>query len=662
MRATRRLQRACLLLAAAGALPGAAFAAEAAPIASAYSSNSQLAKTGQVAGLRATVNFSAVRPQAPPPELPEEETLIVPGFDRVRAPGPAVRTPLTPESRVAAHAMETSQLAPAPNAAGDFTSFVSSSLAGLPANFSAAAPEPSVATHDQLVFVTGNWYAALSTNNGLSFSYVDPYTTFPSVNNGFCCDQVTLHEPSRDLLVWGLQYLKDANGDTFRLAAAHGPANQVSGIFSYWDFTAQFFGYPAGDWLDFPNLGYGTNSLYFASNVFTAGGSYVSTVVVRMSLDEVAAGGALNLSYFPQSVTAYKIAQGIGATAYFATHTASNNVRILRWTEGDNNVYWDDVAVSAFQNGGGSCPDPAATNWCGYADIRVSAAWRTGYGGGQIGVMWSAGQGGAFSLPYPYVQVAILRESDRALLAESEIWNSGYAWQYASAGVNSRGDLGGTIAFGGGSYYVSSAAWIWDDVNSHTLAPLENYLLAQGAASNGSNRWGDFFTTWQHSYFTNSWVTVSAAPAASGKSNETFWWVGRRRDLPPAPNDNFFTLAPCRVIDTRLANGTFGGPALAGSGAERTFPVSGQCGIPIDAAAIAINVTVVQPSASGDLRVFPAGVGLPLVSVINFSPGQTRANNAVLSLVGNPLGSFTVHTDMAPGSVQFIVDVSGYFR
>ncbi|HMQ23832.1 MAG TPA: hypothetical protein PKE00_15165, partial [Planctomycetota bacterium] len=37
---------------------------------------------------------------------------------------------------------------------------------------------------------TGNWYAARSTNNGSSWSYVNPYTRLPSIDGGFCCDQV----------------------------------------------------------------------------------------------------------------------------------------------------------------------------------------------------------------------------------------------------------------------------------------------------------------------------------------------------------------------------------------------------------------------------------------------------------------------------------------
>jgi subtilisin family serine protease len=124
----------------------------------------------------------------------------------------------------------------------------------------------------------------------------------------------------------------------------------------------------------------------------------------------------------------------------------------------------------------------------------------------------------------------------------------------------------------------------------------------------------------------------------------------------------FYTVAPCRVIDTRRPNGTFGGPPLAGNGATRDFPISSQCGIPADAQAVALNVTVVVATAAGDLRLFPTGTPAPASSAINFRAARTRANNVLLSLTGNPLGSFTVQCDIPGGSTHMLVDVVGYFK
>jgi uncharacterized repeat protein (TIGR03803 family) len=127
---------------------------------------------------------------------------------------------------------------------------------------------------------------------------------------------------------------------------------------------------------------------------------------------------------------------------------------------------------------------------------------------------------------------------------------------------------------------------------------------------------------------------------------------------PPIGRD-YFAVAPCRLIDTRGPNGPLGGPALA-AGANRDFSVTGACGIPSSAVALAVNVTVTQPTAAGSLTIFAAGNPMPGTSSINYSAGQTRANNAVVA--PNSAGAMTVHCTQTSGTVQFLLDVNGYFR
>jgi hypothetical protein len=121
----------------------------------------------------------------------------------------------------------------------------------------------------------------------------------------------------------------------------------------------------------------------------------------------------------------------------------------------------------------------------------------------------------------------------------------------------------------------------------------------------------------------------------------------------------FFSVPPCRIVDTRNADGPLGGPALAAN-ADRTFTVAGACGIPPTAGALSVNLTVTQPSAAGDLRLYPGGTPLPVTSSINYAAGQTRANNATLLL--GPGGTVSVRCVQATGTVQFLLDVNGYYR
>ena len=58
----------------------------------------------------------------------------------------------------------------------------------------------------------------------------------------------------------------------------------------------------------------------------------------------------------------------------------------------------------------------------------------------------------------------------------------------------------------------------------------------------------------------------------------------------------FYTITPCRVVDTRLTGDVQGryGPSLT-SDTVRKFPIRGNCGIPADARAVSLNVTGVGP-------------------------------------------------------------------
>jgi CSLREA domain-containing protein len=128
----------------------------------------------------------------------------------------------------------------------------------------------------------------------------------------------------------------------------------------------------------------------------------------------------------------------------------------------------------------------------------------------------------------------------------------------------------------------------------------------------------------------------------------------------PGPDAaSFYTLTPCRIADTRDPDGPFGGPALA-AGVQRTFTVAGRCGVPATAKAVSFNVTITAPTSLGHISLYPGGTTLPLVSTMNFRPGDTRANNAIINLGAG--GTLAVTSGQGSGSVHFILDTNGYFE
>jgi ELWxxDGT repeat protein len=119
----------------------------------------------------------------------------------------------------------------------------------------------------------------------------------------------------------------------------------------------------------------------------------------------------------------------------------------------------------------------------------------------------------------------------------------------------------------------------------------------------------------------------------------------------------FYTVEPCRAVDTRDA--AKGGPDPVSAGAPRTFTLGGVCGIPATARSVSVNVTVVGATANGNARLYAGGTVMPGASTLNYVAGKTIANNAVV-LLGD-LADVTVAVAPA-GAAHVIVDVNGYME
>lgn len=115
----------------------------------------------------------------------------------------------------------------------------------------------------------------------------------------------------------------------------------------------------------------------------------------------------------------------------------------------------------------------------------------------------------------------------------------------------------------------------------------------------------------------------------------------------------YTSLAPARLLDTRLSGGPVAG------GATTTLRVLGRGGVPSSGvSSVVLNVTVTETKAKGYLTAYPSGTGRPNSSTLNFAAGQTVANQ-VMVRVGSD-GNVAL-TNAASASVQVVVDVVGAF-
>lgn len=138
---------------------------------------------------------------------------------------------------------------------------------------------------------------------------------------------------------------------------------------------------------------------------------------------------------------------------------------------------------------------------------------------------------------------------------------------------------------------------------------------------------------------------ISAAPAAAAGS-------------ATRPAGSYVPLPSARLIDTRSGLGS-SGPLVVGR--EMVVPVAAMAGIPgAGASAIVLNVTVVDPTATGFLTVYPDGDPRPSTSNINVSAGQIVANTVIVRLGAGGRLRFS-YSAAGSASTQVIVDATGYY-
>ncbi len=122
------------------------------------------------------------------------------------------------------------------------------------------------------------------------------------------------------------------------------------------------------------------------------------------------------------------------------------------------------------------------------------------------------------------------------------------------------------------------------------------------------------------------------------------------------PGRDYHTVTSCRLLDTRSST-----PLV--SGVERLVSVSGACGVPAGARAVAVNVAVTGPSGVGNVTLYAGNAGPPVASALNFSAGQTRSSNAIVALSSDGLGRIKARASVAGGgTTHLILDVAGYFE
>jgi N-acetylneuraminic acid mutarotase len=367
------------------------------------------------------------------------------------------------------------------------------------------------------------------------------------------------------------------------------------------------------------------------------------------------------------------------------TQTSTSNAPSAReqhtavWT-GSRMIIWGGVVSSAGGSGTGAAYDPVTDTWTPTSTSSApSARWgHTAVWTGSRMVVWGGYDGGR------YLDTGA---------AYDPITD---AWTPISAANAPRGRYDPTAVWTGSRMIVwggydsvipLDTGGAYDPVTD-TWAPT-NAVTAPGARFahtavwTGSRMivWGGYDSTISpldtggvYDPITDTWSPTNGVNTPSARWGHTAAWTGSRMIVwggyvgvdvdtgsayDPLLGQSFYSVTPCRLVDTRGPDAPLGGPPLAAN-APRDFVVVGHCGIPPSAQALSVNLTATGQSAPGRLQLYAGGTTPPNTSSLNYAAGQTRANNAIVKL--GTLGDVGVRCVQGLGTTHIIIDVTGYFE
>ncbi|MDY0814572.1 PKD domain-containing protein [Kitasatospora purpeofusca] len=200
--------------------------------------------------------------------------------------------------------------------------------------------------------------------------------------------------------------------------------------------------------------------------------------------------------------------------------------------------------------------------------------------------------------------------------------------------------------FGTSAYGVQAVTLI----NSDT-APLDLVVDWGDGTSDRFNGVGTGVSAHDHVYASLGQYTVTVT-VSDGNGEATTNGV-----TMATAGTEFTPYGPTRLLDTRDGTGAPAGRVQPW--AETRVRVAGNAGIPAGVTAVALNLTVVDPTGgAGHIIAYPGDETRPETSNVNYTPGQTVPNLAIV-----PVGAdgYVNLYNRGGAAVDLLADIAGYF-
>ncbi len=249
------------------------------------------------------------------------------------------------------------------------------------------------------------------------------------------------------------------------------------------------------------------------------------------------------------------------------------------------------------------------------------------------------------------------------------IGTGGYAYQYewsnaVSSCIQSLPANGPTVITGAASSITLSAATIGGTVNpkgNSTNAYFQWGTTTGYGNTTGTQNVGSGTASVPYSANLSGLTcgTTYHYQAVATNSGGTAFGGDQSFTTTACPSGGYFySLAPCRLLDTRNSGSL-------SAGVTYELSVVGFCGIATTATAVSVNVTDVNATHNGFMTFWPAQGTQPGTSTLNFTAGRTLANNAIFVLApgffGSP-GAIWLIYSAATGTSDLLIDVNGFFQ
>jgi hypothetical protein len=350
--------------------------------------------------------------------------------------------------------------------------------------------EPSCAINGDVVFYTGNWYAAVSVDGGKNFKFIDPNSMAQDTDPAgvtFCCDQIVNYiPPPVDTFVWLLQYGPRSGDNIQRLAFAK-TDDVKAGRWRTFDITTQALE-AQGAFLDFPDLAVGANFLYMTTNIFPPNNGGAGTAVVRIPLASIAAGNPTAEKFVSMELFSFRVAQNCRDTAYFAAHRDTSTLAVFSWPENQLQPVSKDVEVARWIGTNGYFSrTPDGRRWLDRADPRLTGATLAG---NELWFAWGVDTNSNHR-PQPFAQMARLNSADLSVIENVNLFDSDSAICYAGLATNANNEVGVSYMIGGNVFPSHVVGILSNDRKSLVAATGDRGPLP---SQDGSGEWGDFLT------------------------------------------------------------------------------------------------------------------------------------------------------------------------